>query len=115
MNPSDMETLNIIFREPVARFFAVECKRRDVGLGALASMAHEGSVVTVGDPEFHENPVTWALLFGWVPESLKMRSDSGWSDDDGPSCPNCDKPNDHGGYCSAVCEGMDRFPARIGD
>ena len=33
------------------------------------------------------------------------------TDDDGPSCRNCDKPIDRGDYCGRICEGMDRHTA----
>lgn len=80
------DLMNAICRIPVAREFMVVSKRDDIPLHAHAMMGHEslhidnarqrsykGMNLVINDYESASSPVTWALLFGWVPDCLKEK------------------------------------------
>lgn len=74
--------MNAVCRIPVAREFLVVSKWHDIPLHSHAMMAHEtlhldnarqGKHCVINDYNTANNPVTWALLFGWVPDCLKEK------------------------------------------
>lgn len=73
MTDGESEILNEVFTISTARLFAVWCKMDDLPLTTPASMAHEPMTIQRSPWSFIDNELTWALLFGWVPDVLKPR------------------------------------------
>lgn len=84
----ETHALNRIMTVPIARWAAVMCKRWDLPLSSLACMMHESQVldgyrtitvmgqsmnVSDWNWEVIDNPLTWTMLFGWVPAYLQQK------------------------------------------
>lgn len=75
MTDGESEILNEIMKIDMARLFAVWCKIDDLPLTSVVSVSHECFLIQRRSWSFINNELTWAILFGWVPDILKPRKE----------------------------------------